>query len=226
FRFRAGGAPPAAKPMPPPPKAAPVAAPPAPPRSVPVTRPAEPAVFVPPPEPRRPRRAAKAAGRGRGRRWLPVALVLGLLALAAGAAGWVYRDAWLGGAGPSEEDAPAVQSLPMNYRFRPPRAPWTEDRGVLRESGASFAMRRTDPNAWFAVLVKDYKDRNPRDDELEHEAVTRLKKLFKKGVEYEHRDEDAFAGQPAQRFVGTAENSSNVAQSGECLMTAYNGIAY
>jgi hypothetical protein len=187
----------------------------------------EPAVFVPPPEPRRPRRASKAArGRSSGKRWLLVASVLGLLLLAAGATGWVFRDAWLGGGSAPEDDGPAVQSPPMNYRFRLPRPPWTEDRGVLRELGASFAMRRSDPNAWFAVLVKDYKDRNPRDDELEHEAVTRLRKVFKKGVEYEHRDEDAFAGQPAQRFVFTAENSSNVSQSGECLMTAYNGIAY
>jgi hypothetical protein len=229
FQFRAGAAPA----TPPPRKAAPpVAAPPAVPRSVPVARPVaaqpEPEVFVPPPDPRRSRRGSKPAARGKGasRRWVLVSLVLGLLLLvAAGVTGWVFREAWLGGGTP-DEDAPAIQSLPMNYRFRPPRAPWAEDKGVLRELGASFAMRRSDPNAWFAVVIKDYKDRNPRDDELEREAVSRLRKLFKKGVEFEHRDEDSFAGLSAQRFVFTAENSNNVSQSGECLMTAYNGIGY
>jgi hypothetical protein len=228
FRFRAGAAP-----APPPPRKAapPVAAPPAPPRAVPVARPvpAEPApdVFVPPPEPDRSSHGIRSAARRKrtGRRWFPVALALGLLFVAAGVTAWVYREAWLG-RGPNDEDAAAIQSLPMNYRFRPPPAPWTEEKGVVRELGASFAMRRTEPNAWLAVVVKDYKDRNPRDDEMEREAVARLRKLFKKGMEYEHRDDDAFAGLDARRFVFTAENSNHVSQSGECLMTAYNGIAY
>ena len=222
FQFRAG-----ARPTPPSRKAAP-AAPPAPPRSVPVARPvaAEPEPVISAPD--RVRRGSQRISRGRGadRRWVIVSFVICLLLLvAAGGAGWTFRDRLLGSNTPAD-DGPAIESLPMNYRFRLPPAPWVEDRGIVRELGASFAMRRGDPNAWFVVVVKDYKDRNPRDDEMMHEAVTRLQKLFKKGMESEQRDDDSFGGLPAQRFVFTAENRNNVAVSGECVMTAYNGIGY
>jgi hypothetical protein len=138
-------------------------------------------------------------------------------------AGLLLRERLM--AGRISDNGGSFANLPkLNCRFRLPQG-WSQDQGVERELGASFAMRRSDPNAWFAVAVRDYKDRNPRSDELQQEAVNRLKKLFK-GVEQEMRDEERFAGQPAQRFVFSAENANKIAVSGECLMMAYNGIAY
>lgn len=239
FQFRAGAAPstpparPAAKPAAPAAPAVPVATPvtapaPAVPMALPVAAESPPEVFVPPPEPRTPRHGSKATplkGKGKRKRW-PWLVALGLILVAGGVAAWVFRDRWLGGAPADDGDAPPVQSAALNYRFRYPRAPWAQDKGVERELGASFAMRRSDPNAWFAVVVRDYKDRMPRDDEMLREAVARLSKLFKKRPEWELKDEDSFAGLPAQRLVFTAENNNSVPVSGECLMTAHLGIAY
>jgi hypothetical protein len=215
FRFKNSGGPaarPAAKATP---RAAPVAPPPAEPH---------PEVFVPPPESAGPRRRPRARARGGCLGWVLLLVVLGVVA-GLGVAGWLLRDQLFGGQ-PPEEPGSFVQSPAMNYRFRLPPEAWSQDHGVERELGASLAMRRSDPGAWFAIAVKDYRDRNPRSDELQQEATTRLKKLFKKGIEQEMRADEAFAGQPAQRFVFTGENASKVAVSGECLMTAYNGIGY
>jgi hypothetical protein len=233
FQFAAG-----ATPAPPPP---PRVAPPAP-KPTPVTAKAPPAIplaqpvsaeppselIVPPPEPRVPQRSARTVptpGRVKRsrKRWL-IPAVLGVLFVALGGAGWFLRDSWE--TAPAETDMADVKSPAMNYRFRYPRGPWERDPAVEREVGASFAMRRHDPNSWFAVVVRDFKDRMPRDDEMVREAIARLQKLFKKGVEWEQRDESTFADLPAQRLVFTAENKSNVPVSGECLMTASSGIGY
>jgi hypothetical protein len=217
FRFRTGQATvPVAKPF----------SPPAPPPTVPVAAPVatEPDVLLPPPESQKSRRAPRKKARAAGRRRL-LFVAVGLLLVALAVTGWLFRDRWLGGEVP-DGNAAVVESKEMNYRFRVPRAPWAQDRAVEHEVGASFAMRRTDPNSWFAVVVHDFKGRMPRDDELLHEAVSRLNRLFKKGAEWEQRDEDTFVGLPAQRLVFSAENSSEVAVSGECLMTANAGLAY
>jgi hypothetical protein len=172
------------------------------------------------------RRAAPKPGRAAGKRgWLLLPVGLCLLLVTLGVAAWSLRDRWTGGE-TAEGSARVVQSRAMNYRFQAPRGPWTQDKAVERELGASFAMRRTDPNSWFAVVVRDYKERMPRDDELLREAVGRLNRFFKRGAEWVQRDEDAFAGLPAQRLVFSAESGSNVPVCGECLMTAHAGLAY
>ncbi len=233
FRFAAGrAATTPRKPAPPVKAPKPRPTPPEPPVLVPVAPPVaaeeEPEVFVPPPEPRRSRPSSRSpAGHGKRRRgpwrWLiPVALVIVLTGL--GVAGWLLRGHL--GDGPAEARVPDVVSPAMNYSFRYPGAPWEQDNAVERTLGASFAMRRRDPNSWFAFVAHDFKDRMPRDDEMLHEAIARLTKLFKKGAEWELRDEDTFLDQRAQRLVFTAENSNTIAVSGECLMTAYNGIGY
>jgi len=226
-------APPAAVPVAP--RLKPVAAPRAAaiPLAQPVANESKAEVFIPPrPEPRTPRRGARtaAAGRTRGtpsrKRWIAFA-ILAVVFVSLGVTGWLLRDRLFGSSTTVSGDVPDIVSPPMNYRFQPPPRPWIEDKGVERELGASFALRRSDPNSWLALVVRDYKDRMPRDDELLHEAVSRLRKLFKKSPpEWELRDAASFAGLPAQRFVFTAENSNSVGVSGECLMAAYNGIGY
>ncbi len=150
-----------------------------------------------------------------------MAIVVGL-----GATAVLLRERLFGTGNTVTSDVLPIVSPTMNYRFQPPPRPWVEDKGVERELGASFALRRTDPNSWLALTTRDYKDRMPRGDELQQDAVTRLRKLFKKGIEWEPRDESAFAGLPAQRFVFSAENNNSIAVSGECLMAAFNGVGY
>jgi hypothetical protein len=192
--------------------------------AVPVTAQPEPDVFVPPRDSKS--STVKGQRRKKGRRWpWLVAFAVVLLLIAGGVAALAFHNHWLGGDA-SGDDVPPLQSAALNFHFRTPRAPWAQDKGVERELGANFAMRRSDPNAWFALAARDYKDRTPRDDEMLREAVARLRKLFKKGVEWEQRDEDSFADLPAQRLVFTAENANNVPVSGECLMTAHRGVAY
>jgi hypothetical protein len=228
FRFGgATGAAPLAKPVATPVATPPQPAPPAVPLALPVEPDAEPEFFVPPSESRPPRRGAKRpADKPRGRpfrkAWLVPVVLAGLLVVLA-VAGWIFHDR-LGGTTP--DAPPEVQSVRMNYAFRPPAAPWKEEEDLRQRLGAGLAMGRRDPNSWFGLVARDYKDRMPRDDEMLREAVARLEQLFNKTAQWEQKDDDAFAGLAAQRLVFTAQNSSNVAVVGECLMTAYNGVAY
>jgi hypothetical protein len=187
----------------------------------------EPEPFVIPPQDRTPRRSQPSAARGKrrssGKRWM-VPAVLSVFLAGAIVALLVYRVRLMresdGGGGT------AVKATELNFSFRAPGPPWKQDEEAARKAGATFAMSRHDPNSWFAVVARDFKDRMPRDDEMLREAVSRLRTLFGKSAEWEQRDEDAFAGLPAQRLVFTAENSSKVPVSGECLMAAYNGVGY
>jgi hypothetical protein len=230
-------APPATKPVPkpapapkaavkPPPAVVPVAVPV--PKAKPVLEETEPEPFVIPPRQQPSRRGSKtAATKGKSSRslksWLIPAMLAGLL-IAAVVPFWLFRDRLMGDAG--NDGGPEVRPPGKNYSFRPPGAPWKQDQDVARRMGANLVMVRRDLNSWFAIVARDYKDRMPRDDEMLTEAVARLKQLFSKQPEWELRDEDTFAGLPAQRLVFTAENSNSIPVSGECLMTAYNGIGY
>lgn len=222
FRFA-----PAAHPPRPAPKPAPVS-PPAVPVAKPVPVESKPEVFVPPPKERPARRDAKtpvvkAKRRRSPRRWVgPV--VVGVLIVGAAVALLVYRHYLLRET--DDGDADRISVPAMNFTFRSPGPAWKQDPDAARRLGANFAMGRHDPNSWFAVVSREYKDRTPRDDELLREGVTRLRQLFGKGAEWEQRDEDSFAGLPAQRIVFTAENSNNVPVSGECLMITSGGIGY
>jgi hypothetical protein len=223
-------APPAAKPVP---LATPVSpkAPP-PPKRKPVEDEAEEADDFDPPEPDSRRGGARGSAKGRrkdrgsGSPWLIVigSILIVVFGVGAGAA-WVFRDRLLGGT-PTEEDTATLRAPALNYSFRAPPRPWVQDKELERDAGVQLAFRRSGPSAWFALAARDYKDRMPRDDEMLREAITRLKRFFKKAPEWELRDEESLADNPAQRFVFTAENTSNVAVVGECLMTAKGGVAY
>jgi hypothetical protein len=196
-----------------------------------VARPApvepDPELFVPPPEDRRSRRSKAGDGKGKRRRsskrWVVPTVLCALLGCGIVAI-FAYRLTL-----PREGDdggGTEVRAAALNFSFRAPGPPWKEDGDAARRLGATFAMGRRDPNSWFAVVARDFKDRMPRDDEMLREAVNRLRQLFNKGAEWEQRDEDSFAGLPAQRIVFAAENSNKVPVTGECLMTASGGIGY
>jgi hypothetical protein len=176
---------------------------------------------------RPPRLGRRRAGRSRaGCRLLAVAAFFSLLALGAAGAAYLFRDQLrqVREQMAEPEPPPAYQSRTLNYSFRYPPAPWEQDRDAERDFPANLVLRRTGPNAWLALVAHDHKDRMPREDELLRGAVSRLRRYFR-GLEWEHRDEEALAGRPAQRLVFQGERRS-VAMSGECLMTAHQGIAY
>ncbi len=122
------------------------------------------------------------------------------------------------------DSSPAVKSPTANFRFRLPGGSWEQVRDVEHQFGVNLALRRTEPNAWLALLYRDYKDRMPRDDEVLGAATARLRAYFPV-LEWEQRDEDVLGGRPAQRIIFQGESKS-VPVSGECVMTAHGGIAY
>ncbi len=118
---------------------------------------------------------------------------------------------------------PAYRSPGLNFTFALPGG-WSQEKEGPRTFPAMLVMRREEPNAWLALHAQDYKDRMPRDDEMLREAVARIRKHFN-GLEWEQRDEASLAEHGAQRIIFQGETNS-VLMSGECLMTASNGIGY
>jgi hypothetical protein len=176
-------------------------------------------VFVPPRTPAPPGQRKGTARPARRGRFLRLVVVYGVLGvLVAGAGYWLNRMLReSGGFGP------AHRSLALNYSFALPGG-WSQEKEGPRTFPAMLVMRREEPNAWLALHAQDYKDRTPRDDEMLREAVARIHKHFN-GLEWEQRDEASLAEHSAQRIVFQGE-TNNVLMSGECLMTAYNGIGY
>jgi hypothetical protein len=113
-----------------------------------------------------------------------------------------------------------------NFTLVVPQGVWKKDIALKNALKARVALTCTDPYAWLAVLVKDYKTRKPRDAELIQEADQRLRKHFNESLELGDRVEDAeVAGQRALRleFKGTR---NSVVGHGDCYMLTYRGFAY
>jgi hypothetical protein len=187
-----------------------------------------PAVLAPPPDLVAPHLARY---RGRRRRSVGLYVFLGVVVFllgALGVAGWLARGLLF----PANETADsepspggAYESRMYNYRFQYPPAPWKLDRPTGLGLHTNMAFRRTDPNAWLAILTADFKTRTPTDAEMVDEGVRRLKAYFKNSLEWEQKPDGELAGLRAQRleFVGQA-NSVDV--SGEVYLLAYNGVGY
>ncbi len=132
-------------------------------------------------------------------------------------------------AGPStpltEENKAFVQQ--GNFHIDAPAPPWTaapEIRGVL---GSVATYRRSKPASSMALAFHDYHTRLPRDAELIDEALNKLRGAMT-GVEYEVKPKDeqtTLGGQPAVRLEFQA-NDHDVPVHGECVATAFHGIAY
>lgn len=230
-RPAAKGAPPA-----PPSPAVPATAvtPPAPvPLAMPVAEPAAPAedphaALAPPPDFVAPHLARHRGSRRRGIAPYVFLGVAAVLLVAFGVVGWLARG-WLFPGNPTADNEPAPggvhESRMYNYRFQYPPAPWKLDAPTKLGLRTNMAFRRTDPNAWLALLTADYKDRTPTDAEMVDEGVRRLKAYFKDSLEWEQKPDGELAGRRAQRleFVGQV-NSVDV--SGAAYLLAYNGVGY
>jgi hypothetical protein len=86
-------------------------------------------------------------------------------------------------------------------------------------------MRRSNPEAWLALLARDYRTRTPRPEELREETIRRLQAHFTEQLQTESKDEELLAGHRAQRMVFRGD-ADQVVMSGECCTFAHQGIAY
>jgi hypothetical protein len=156
---------------------------------------------------------------------MAAAAVVVLAGLAVGA--WRYRQSLGGGTGAANEEPSGLahESIPLNYRFQFPSRRWQLDTRTKIDLKVAVGMRRSEPNAWLAVLTNDYKTRTPQDAEMIDEGVRRLKAHFKDRFEWEQKADVQLAGKRAQRIAFLAE-ANHVDLVGECYLLAYNGIGY
>jgi hypothetical protein len=136
---------------------------------------------------------------------------------------WYYSSS----DGGDEDNPMPAQS---NCRFRLPGRAWKPHDEARDGLGANLALRRSRPSSAMALSYRDYKTRQPRDEELKQEALARLRSYFRpQGLEWELRpksDEDRLGGQPALRLDFKGIDPNEVEVSGECFITAYRGIGY
>jgi hypothetical protein len=123
------------------------------------------------------------------------------------------------------------ESKKDNYRFALPGQPWTRDSAIQRAFQADVALRRTEPMSWLVIVVKDYKNRDPRKSELTDEAVRLLRASpstqapYFQSVQWEPRSEGRLADQPALRLEFEAV-ADEVLMSGDAVAFTYRGRAY
>ena len=120
---------------------------------------------------------------------------------------------------------PSHESKEFNYRFIFPDRVWKkDDQARLHVKANCLAMRRTNPDAWFALAARDFKTRTPEKEELVKEAVQRLGGYFKQ-FEWDPAPDSSLAGQPAWtlKFQGQADNTL---MRGECYIIVHKTTAY
>lgn len=151
-------------------------------------------------------------------------LVLGGLVGGLGYAGWRWRSLFLDESG---AELPGTVSLypQLNCRYNVPDKPWVSDNEVKSHLKALVALRRTRPEVTFALVVRDFKDRTPRDGEVRDEAIKRLSAYFADSLEWEPAEDSEIAGLPAQRLIFRGEGDEG-SMAGECHLLAYQGVAY
>src|SRR5207245_9953055 len=74
---------------------------------------------------------------------------------------------------------PPHESREFNYRFVFPGGSWKQDNEARVHVKANLlAMRRTNPDAWFALAARDFKTRTPDKNEVIKEEEKRLAGYF------------------------------------------------
>jgi hypothetical protein len=117
------------------------------------------------------------------------------------------------------------ESKEFKYRFTFPKSGWKQDNDTrLHLKANCLAMKRSNPQAWFALAARDFKNHAPNKEEVTKEAVNRLEGYFKE-VEWDPAPDGFLAEKPAWILVfqGKAENTQ---MRGECHMVAYKGMVY
>ncbi|VTS05917.1 BRcat domain-containing protein [Tuwongella immobilis] len=113
-----------------------------------------------------------------------------------------------------------------NFTFQVPSAPWSSDAPDARTGLRIniFAYVNNDTGAGFAMAAQDFKERNPRDREIELGLRDRLNNYFKNAAS-ELIPNAKWIGQPALAYQFLAElNGEQV--SGECYAIRNLGVGY
>lgn len=123
-----------------------------------------------------------------------------------------------------EDSGYARDSKAYGFRFQFPDHPWTQDPRTQKDLKASFALRRSDPEARMVLLVHDFRDHSPKEAELLQEARTRLREYFQ-DFHGEKRGENVLGGLrgPVMDFTGEVKG---IPMEGECFMVTQNQIGY
>lgn len=112
------------------------------------------------------------------------------------------------------------------FRLSLPDKTWTHDTSLKKHLGASVALKRADPEAWLAVLVKDFGGVKPRDADLIKEAKERLEDFFGDFLELGDRvDQTELAGTTAQRLIFKGKWQPGTCR-GEIFMLSQRGLGY
>jgi hypothetical protein len=116
----------------------------------------------------------------------------------------------------------------FSCQFVQPEPPWEiDDAGSIKRAlKADLVLRRTAPNAWLALLMKDYKDQTPADGEVRDELLRRLANYFSKdSLEWEQQKDATLAGQLGQHLLFRGEVEDK-AMTGEGFILVHQGLAY
>jgi hypothetical protein len=121
--------------------------------------------------------------------------------------------------------APIHESKEFNYRFVFPESAWKQDSQTrLNVKANLLAMKRSNPNAWFTLAARGFKNRTPEKKEVIDEAVKRLEGYFQE-LEWDP-GQDGFLAQrsaPVLLFQGKVEKKL---MKGECYFLIQKGMVY
>jgi hypothetical protein len=121
--------------------------------------------------------------------------------------------------------SPSHESQEFNYRFVFPDSAWKQDNQTRVHVKANLlAMRRTNPDAWFALAARDFKSHTPDKTEVTEEAVKRLGGYFQQ-LEWDPAPDSSLSDQTAwvMNFQGKVDNTL---MKGECHILTNKTMAY
>jgi hypothetical protein len=130
---------------------------------------------------------------------------------------------------PGGHEAPVAasshESREFSYRFVFPDSAWKQDNQTRVHVKANLlAMRRTNPDAWFALAARDFKSHSPDKTEVTEEAVKRLGGYFQQ-LEWDPAPDSSLSDQTAwvMNFQGKVDNTL---MKGECHILTNKTMAY
>jgi len=120
---------------------------------------------------------------------------------------------------------PVHESKEFNYRFTFPDSAWKQDNPTRMNVKANLlAMKRSNPNGWFALAGHVYKNSAPQKNEVIAEAVKRLEGYFQE-LEWDPAP-DGFLAQRAARVLVFQGKVDHILMRGECHILVHQNIVY
>ncbi len=129
---------------------------------------------------------------------------------------------------PPVESNSDVTDAKFNIKVEQFPQPWDSNSDAMKPPSANILGRkRSDPDAWIAVAARDWKDRQPRNGELDELMRTHLKgnESSFANIDFEPVEGQTWAGLPALsvRFSGTLDDAQI---RGQAFAISYKGIGY